>query len=863
MQPRLSAILACLAMFLTAAAASPVGAPAPAKSSYRVRVEVLPGERTDSPGAKSVVLAWSGHAPVTTPLTQTGWSQWIEVPAIEDQAAVLKPGGPPARGGVSFLGFFRASWKTDADTEPMRVRAEIADPHGHVWPVEGQLFGPDLGLALWKDAQGALQAGSMAQYNRRYWQDIPTGRGPTPRNFIIADRFIGGDDDAINWRDGFAGLRRSGVNTILVPPERALRPLLAEQGVSRIGWAVYAPEDKQRYVQAGDPSVIDTWADAHAAEFLRAGYSRTDMAVFALSDEPGWYYPAMLRLVMANPDILARFRAYLQAQALTPADVGASGWSSVIPIGRAQVKDLASRRLFYWSMRFAPADSARYFARVTQAMERAFYPGMPIFTNWDNNNGRLYTPGPVGHNRDTADPNAAMGMHDWFEFGRARGSTMLWTEDWFNDQAARQWSLYATRLESAVRAQTAPGVSEQFGGYIIPRMEGDHATPDGLVQKVMALVGHGGKAVQYFWFGPEYNFPGNCYSEVPGVSPQIRRASEMISAAEDLLWPGQPIRSPVAILMPRSAELWDAQAQPHPTDLSPVSPNFNSRTTDYMAEVADLYAALQDADIPVEFVDEDELTAKGLKPYSVLYVTEPDVPAEGQAAIAAWTRAGGTLASVANAATHDRYDQPFTALGPLTSPPRESALLGAIDGVRFTAASGPSGDFQAGFPDLGGRPAAGATVLARFGDGSPAIEAAPMGRGEHIHFAFMPGLSYARLGAGAASDGAGRAARLRNWVAYPVARAHVTPPVTASDSGVETPVLVSDKGAAVTVLNWRGAPLANLGLILRLPFQVGSIESVTHGRLAFTQTPGGVAIHLPLQAVDVLMVRPVGAKLPH
>ncbi len=84
----------------------------------------------------------------------------------------------------------------------------------------------------------------------------------------------------------------------------------------------------------------------------------------------------------------------------------------------------------------------------------------------------------------------------------------------------------------------------------------------------------------------------------------------------------------------------------------------------------------------------------------------------------------------------------------------------------------------------------------------------------------------------------------------------VTPPVTVSDSGVETPVLISDKGAAVTVLNWRGAPLAKLGLVLRLPFKVGSIESVARGRLGFDRTPGGVAIHMPLKAVDVLLVRP-------
>ena len=131
-----------------------------------------------------------------------------------------------------------------------------------------------------------------------------------------------------------------------------------------------------------------------------------------------------------------------------------------------------------------------------------------------------------------------------------------------------------------------------------------------------------------------------------------------------------------------------------------------------------------------------------------------------------------------------------------------------------------------------------------------------MGRGERVHFGFMPGLSYARLGADAAVDKVNAARTLRDWVVYPIRQARVTPPVTASDNGVETPVLISDKGAAVTVLNWRGAPLTKLDLVLRLPFKVSSIESVAHGRLGFTQTLDGVAIHMPLKAVDVLLVRP-------
>src|SRR5205823_2362173 len=161
-----------------------------------------------------------------------------------------------------------------------------------------------------------------------------------------------------------------------------------------------------------------------------------------------------------------------------------------------------------------------------------FYPGVPILTNWNFFAGRLYVPGPVANNSAKTDPDAAMGGHDWLEFGRLRGGTMLWTEDWFGDAKAYQWSFYCAKL----RCAAAKG-DVQFGGYVIPRTAGDRE--DGIVQKILCVVGSGGKAVKYFVFGPEYNFPGNCYSERAKVLPKMAEAHRMIGAAEDVLWPGR------------------------------------------------------------------------------------------------------------------------------------------------------------------------------------------------------------------------------------------------------------------------------------------------------------------------------------
>ena len=116
----------------------------------------------------------------------------------------------------------------------------------------------------------------------------------------------------------------------------------------------------------------------------------------------------------------------------------------------------------------------------------------------------VYSPGGAGTN-----PDAAMLSLDWFEFGRARGSTLMWTEDWFGDSEASQWGYYGARLRSAARL--SPEKDVIHGGYIVPRAGGQMA--DGMLMKMMAIVGSGGKALKFYVFGPEYNFPGNCYSE--------------------------------------------------------------------------------------------------------------------------------------------------------------------------------------------------------------------------------------------------------------------------------------------------------------------------------------------------------------
>ncbi|MGO9062622.1 MAG: beta-galactosidase trimerization domain-containing protein [Candidatus Binataceae bacterium] len=726
-------------------------------------------------------------------------------------------------------------------------------------------IGPRFGFMAWRDETGRPHTTSMADYNRRYWAQmdgINLGPDERPKRFIVIDRFIAGDDDTRDWAEGLANLARAGANALALAPSSDLRELLLKAGLHRTAWSVHAPPG---YALGLTPYVNDAtlplWAQKLAAQFYKAGYSPQDIAAYNLSDEPGWYYPAATRLVAANPTVLSAFREYFKAQGLSPADVGASAWDQVMPLGQSVLAAPATRsrldlrRRFYWTMRFFPWYSAEHYARATRALEAAFYSNLPVFTNWNNFMSRFYGPGPMGHNQDPNSPDVSNGGQDWLEFGRLRGGTRLWTEDWFRDFQAYQWSFYAARMRSASRKA---GIG--FGGYVIGRETGDKK--GGLLQKVLSIIGGGGKAVCFYVFGPEYVYWGNSYSEHPQVLRDIAQANRIIAAAEDLLWPGRPPRSQVAILAPRSAEVWDVLDIPRAARNNGIiydgtNRNLNAHTVDYMAEGFDQYLALQHANIPADFVDEDDLTPGGLRAFRVLYITEPDIPVEGQHGISQWVRQGGTVVMVNGAGAKDRYDErssELEALAGVQTQPRPRLLVLSLALLRPAGRIRvPGGDEITAFGTRSTIAAAGANVAARFEDGTPAVTERDVQKGHVVYFNWFPGLSYVYSKSGFPG---GFPAAVRRQITEPIALAKVKTPSNVNMPMVEAPVLLSDKGAAVVLLNWRDQPIQRLTVSLHVPFVAREVRSVTRGPIMFQHNGSVITCTLPLDAADVLTIRP-------
>lgn len=741
------------------------------------------------------------------------------------------------------------------------------------------LFGPSLRMLIWRDADGQPHVGTAAEYNQRYWDIFKPFRLPEadrPKLFPIVDVYVTGwvNYDRKEWQDAFDNFAGLGDTVVELPPGfqylAQARQMLLKAGIHRTKGGIYNPPGyafdftaKPGMIDPGwtgaagstTPEAVEKWAQERFAPFFKAGFTPQDMAMYGISDEPGWYVPSWFRaLPESGNGGLEQFHAYLRNQGLTPEALGAANWEQVLPLGSSSAKDLPSRRLYYWTIRFFAWATSHYFADVTRAMEKASYLNIPIYANWGPGGaGRFYCPGWCGNNPDKNHPDAATELHNFLEYGRLRGGTMLWTEDWNGDALAYQWSFWCARLRSGAQKS---GV--EFGGYVVGRTAGGRT--DGIEQKVLTLVGSGGKGFEYYAFGPAYTAPDDGWSErAAQIVPKIAETNRMIARAEELLWPGKSPRAQVAIFYPRDAQLWETQ------QVLLDYAGLNNATVDYMAEHYDLYLALQHADIPADFVEEEDLSPKGLAPYKVLYVTGPNIPAENQRGLVDWVRKGGTVVTVTGAGTADRYNDPCDILAKslaITEQPRARWYITNLkadipENAPTGNGTGPHGAFTAIGPrgTLTAAPKTG--VLATFTDGAPAMIERKIGKGRAVHFPWLPAISYYRSSTTTRDQlPVGFSEAIRAMITYPARAAKVVPPVTVDRPMIETPLLLSEKGAAVTLLNWSGEEQHGVTLTVRVPFAVKSVASVKQGTLTFTRVKNGITFSLPLGAADIIMLRP-------
>ncbi|MCM8758533.1 MAG: hypothetical protein NC906_02005 [Candidatus Omnitrophica bacterium] len=674
-----------------------------------------------------------------------------------------------------------------------------------------------------------------------------------PKEIIVANGLISLDGTSETLEDGLNILSMLGHNTIQIwnwgniKPEE-IRQKAAKYGFNRFRGAVYNPPSYFDYnTSMVTDEYLDKWLEGLKKSFSNMGQKDEEMILFHMADEPGWYYPHVIDEVKQDPSRLQVFTNYLKSKGFTPQIFGKNSWEEIYPIKFSEPITLADKKLFFWTTRFFAESLSNAFAAATRAFQRSYNQNILTTTNLNNWPGFFFRPSPgvkIANNNDSG-PDAGMGLPDWFDLGRKRAVSCIWTEDWFGDSSAQNWSMYGDLLRCAAREG---GI--EYGGYIVGHTTGGRV-PEGGKYKIMALVGHGAKAIDPYIFGPNPAF-GDGWSEREQVYQSLAEGIRLLGKSEKLVAPGRPKNGTVAILLPQASQVWEK----------------DSKMKAYMWELYGLHEALTHENYPVDFIDDFDIEDGILKKinYAVLYVTAPNLSDKAQKNIIDWVSAGGTLVMMPGACSFDQYDEPLTILTKITGIKNPSVERAAqphpyeIDRVKKTKVV--CKDERFGVEDMFVKfqtvpltPTTGKSC-AVFEDGSSAIVESTYGRGRVFYYGFWPGITYHlspdRTDYKKLPEGWSEKAR--KMVTVPARIAGTPKFVEINEPLVEGCYLLSDKGIAIVLLNWSGKPMTETEITINDAENTTKVESVEQGNLRWEKSGNKVVVKLPLKTVDVLML---------
>jgi hypothetical protein len=329
---------------------------------------------------------------------------------------------------------------------------------------------------------------------------------------------------------------------------------------------------------------------------------------------------------------------------------------------------------------------------------------------------------------------------------------------------------------------------EEFGSGVVGRKMG--TVPDGASYKILSLLGHGAKSVDVYSFGPEVlGAQGDAWSDHAYVYKPIADALSLVGRSERLLYPGNPDRGKVAIVLPGTSNFWDREP-------------FNY---DYQLETESLQYALVHDGYTVDFVDDVDLAGGALtsRGYSALYMTEPNMTAAAQLAVRDWVDGGGTLVATPGAGVADEYDSPTDTFNAVLGlqPRAETRSLTHFSSVVTDTLAVSGSAFGSGSLNLLGTIVPlvpdGATTEATLGSGGAGITLNHFGKGTAIAYGFFPGWQYAQ-----SPSRTNQHLLPQNWgdlqrqiAAAPAELANTPKEVQLSQKMVEANLLHSDKAS--------------------------------------------------------------------
>lgn len=447
---------------------------------------------------------------------------------------------------------------------------------------------------------------------------------------------------------------------------------------------------------------------------------------------------------------------------------------------------------------------------------------------------------------------------------KARAMTMPWGEDyiWQIPEFSTQVAGY---LVSGFRAG-AKYHNLPIMMYVMPHSPG--TTPRDFRLSFYTCIAHGTRLVNYFCATPgAVNATENYVAtdDVP-MFRALHAVSHEAGVFEDYVVKGKVRPARVGLLLSSVDEI--------------LTGDNNFKGGIHNAERKAIYYALRHAQVPVDFLTEDDVIEGQANDYQVIYVTQQHLHARAIQALQRWAVAGGTVVALCGGGLSDE----FGAANPealalyglkdqkLDKDPKLTQVLFKQDLPAYQPLDRVKWGTGSEVPVLLWKqtlvPADG-QVVGTYQGGAPAVVQKSHGKGRAILFGFFPGMAYVRSGLplrpvdrGAVDSAYSHFVptemdvSLRQRLVSDLLPGGFVRPIDCSVTLVETTCIdtPASKRLAVPLLNYSGKAIENLTVTIAALPDVRSVRSVERGVLKHERRDGGIVVTLPLDVADMLLI---------
>jgi hypothetical protein len=524
----------------------------------------------------------------------------------------------------------------------------------------------------------------------------------------------------------------------------------------------------------------------------------------------------------ADPQLQAKFRTWLKAKGIAPADLG-------MDLDKATLTNSGNPRLVWYSNLFNEEERFAAYREMTRLAKQLIGPHVLTGANYSPHTLALFY-GPV---------------YQWVDVFKHNGMGLFWGEDYIFSvpEVPQIFSWMFAQIRCGVKYHNQP-----IHMYVMPHAPGQE--PGFLRRNMLLSVGFGARHIDNFWIAPEERFTENYVAWNYHDTFRVLHESIYDAAEAEQLQAGGKVRpARVAVVTGKATDfnesrlMIDKAKDPFARECRNAPAQLNQIICRKDQQM--LYLALRHAQHAVDVITEEDIVDGILKNYDIVYFAGEWIDDRAVAKLDAWVREGGILYATAGIGHLNQFGEPLGSMRKLLGLKDskleknvvilrtllELPLLPAIDTITLDGQKIPAlGMRQRLLPET-------AKVLGTWSDGSAAVTVHDHGKGKAFAVGTMAGNVYMKSALKAVPFARGGRKMVYNPVNFDPAATKlvrlgveakkVEQAVVCSNSGVEAVVVDHPKGTLVTLVNWTNGPVKDLQVTVRLPTAPKTVRSVT------------------------------------